>query len=186
MIDALDNVIIKVLVANSTDVTLNNEPHFKNQVVQPGSSAMECLAEHGLALSITTLQNSTKHHYLFDAGGLKTTILNNLKVFKIDPARFEKTIISHGHWDHWGAILEMCQHLSPGTEFIFNPEGLHSRYSLKKELAGTSIDLTQFAFERLEKEKKVRKLPDFPKVEFESLVKEKHFVLIGNEERDAL
>jgi metal-dependent hydrolase (beta-lactamase superfamily II) len=66
-------------------VTLKNQRHFKNMVTQPGASAVRCLAEHGLALSIVVFNEETSHRYLFDMGGLNETLLNNLDVFKIDP-----------------------------------------------------------------------------------------------------
>ncbi len=173
----MDKVLIKILVANRTDVTLRSDPHFKNQVIQPGPSAMDCLAEHGLALSVVTIRNGERHRYLFDMGGLKKTIMNNLNAFKIDYSEFEKVFLSHGHYDHWGAILDISQQLNNGIEFILNPEGLYPRFSLGKELTGTKIDLATLDFQQLKQEKKIRQLPDFPEKKFRELAKEKNFKL---------
>ncbi|MHA1130190.1 MAG: MBL fold metallo-hydrolase [Candidatus Helarchaeota archaeon] len=177
MIDAVDNVIIKVLVANKTDVTLNTQHHFQNKVTQPGSSAMECLAEHGLALSIVIFNGDTSHRYLFDMGGLKKTLLNNLAVFKIDPLGFEKVILSHSHYDHFGAVLEIAQKLHEGTEFILNQELFLPHFSLGKELIGKDVAITTLNFEQLKRESKIRQLPDFPEKEFLAIANKKNFEL---------
>jgi 7,8-dihydropterin-6-yl-methyl-4-(beta-D-ribofuranosyl)aminobenzene 5'-phosphate synthase len=177
MIESVDQVILKVLTTNSTDVTLRDDPNFKEIVIQPGASAIDCLAEHGLAFSVVIMNGDKTSRYLFDLGGLKGTIINNFNAFKIPPSKFEKVFISHGHYDHWGGLLSVANLLADGTEFILNPEGLHPRFSLKKELTGTKVDLSALDFETLKKEQKIRQLPDFPEEAFQKIAITKNFKL---------
>ncbi len=176
MLDTVDSVIVKVLVANTTDVTLKNQRHFQNMVTQPGASAVECLAEHGLALSIVVFNGEVSHRYLFDMGGLKKTLLNNLDVFKIDSG-FEKVFLSHSHWDHWGAALEIAARLPEGTEFILNSELYLPHFSLGKELIGKEVDLAHLDLEQLKRESKIRQHRDFPETEFHAIAEKKNFKL---------
>jgi len=181
MTEAVDKVILKILTVNTTDVTLQSEPHFKenDKVVQPGPSAMNCLAEHGLAIAITIYENEygMKYQYLFDMGGLNATIINNLKVFKIDPHDFERIFISHGHYDHWGGIIPLSKLLAPKTEFLMSPDIYCPRFSLSKELTGTDIDLSKLDFDKLKKEQKIRELPRFPEKKFRVLAMQNTFDL---------
>ncbi|MFX1298944.1 MAG: MBL fold metallo-hydrolase [Promethearchaeota archaeon] len=177
MIESIDNLKVQVLTANTTDVTLRSDPYFKSKVIQPGAAAVDCLAEHGLSFSLTTLRGKEIHNYLFDMGGRKATIINNLTALKIAPSIFEKVFLSHGHYDHWGAIIEISKLLPDGTEFILNSIGLLPRYSLTKELTGVEIDPSTMDFEKLKSEKKIRQLPEFPEKIFKELAKEKKFKL---------
>lgn len=177
MMEGVESVLIKVLTTNTTDVTLKNEAHFKNCVIHPGPTAVKCLAEHGLAFSVNVIQNGENHYYLYDLGGVNASLLHNLNVFQISLARFKKVMISHGHYDHWGAILVAAERLPEGTEFILNPEGLYPRYSLKKDLTGMHIALDSFDFEELKRANKIRQLPEFPMPEFQRISSDRSFSL---------
>ncbi len=66
------------------------------------------IAEHGLAVLIE--QESTT---LFDTGqGLG--IVNNMKILGKDPAKVDRLVLSHGHYDHTGGIMPFLQ--SRGSE----------------------------------------------------------------------
>jgi len=177
MTTAVDKVILKIITVNTTDVTLQSEPHFKDKVVQPGPSSLNCLAEHGLAISLVIHEDGMTYQYLFDMGGLNATIINNLKVFKIDPHDFERIFISHGHYDHWGGIISLSKLLASKTEFIMSPEIYCPRFSLSKELTGTEIDPSILDFEKLKKEQKIRELPRFPEKKFRVVAEQNAFEL---------
>jgi len=160
MVEAVDRVTLKIVTANTTDVTLRTEEDFKDKVVQPGPSSISCLAEHGLAILVRIDDGDRVNQYLYDMGGLNATIINNLKVLKINPQEFNRVIISHGHYDHWGGIIPLLSLLTPKTEFLFNAEVFFPRYFVSKELLGTEIAPADI--DRLKKEQKLRELPKFP------------------------
>ena len=63
-----------------------------------------CIAEHGLSLSIETEQ----HKLLLDAGQTNA-VVKNADVLGIDLAAVDTVILSHGHYDHSGSILPFSQ-----------------------------------------------------------------------------
>ncbi|MBN3039970.1 MAG: MBL fold metallo-hydrolase [Candidatus Omnitrophica bacterium] len=46
---------------------------------------------------------------LFDLGEKKEFFEDNIKKMNIDPKKFEKVVISHNHWDHWGGLNYLLQ-----------------------------------------------------------------------------
>ena len=63
----------------------------------------QCYFEHGLSLYIET----RKHRLLFDTGASQKTIENAVKM-GIDLTKIDTVIISHGHYDHAGGLLDFC------------------------------------------------------------------------------
>ncbi len=125
-IDISDNiesgkVIVKVLAMNDTSITLLTEDKFNGKVVQPGATANRVRGEHGLAMSISIVDNEEKHLFLLDTGGLSQTIVNNSKQFGVNLSEVEKFILSHGHFDHFGGISEVFPLFNKGTEIYLNP-----------------------------------------------------------------
>ncbi len=69
------------------------------------------VAEHGLALGIEYRDT----HALFDTGAGQT-LLTNLQQLKVSQESFDYVILSHGHYDHTGALGELLPnrvYLSP-------------------------------------------------------------------------
>jgi 7,8-dihydropterin-6-yl-methyl-4-(beta-D-ribofuranosyl)aminobenzene 5'-phosphate synthase len=62
------------------------------------------IGEHGFACHIA----SGNKQYLFDTGnGLG--LLNNARTCGIDLTRLDAVLLSHGHWDHCGGLLELLK-----------------------------------------------------------------------------
>lgn len=64
----------------------------------------ECISEHGLSLYIET----KKHKILLDTGASSNFIYNAIKL-GIDLKEIDIAVISHGHYDHTGGLLEFAQ-----------------------------------------------------------------------------
>ena len=46
-----------------------------------------------------------ERNVLIDFGYTPEVLLNNLAILKIDPARFDALVLSHGHYDHFGGMV---------------------------------------------------------------------------------
>ncbi|GAG81579.1 unnamed protein product, partial [marine sediment metagenome] len=68
-------IIVKVLATNVASITLLTEDKFNGKVIQPGATANRVSGEHGLALSISIVDNDERHLFLLDTGGLSQTIV---------------------------------------------------------------------------------------------------------------
>jgi 7,8-dihydropterin-6-yl-methyl-4-(beta-D-ribofuranosyl)aminobenzene 5'-phosphate synthase len=64
-----------------------------------------CCAQLGLALVLNAYVGEHRHTLLFDAGPEATLFLRNCQNLGLSLADVEAIAISHGHWDHMGALL---------------------------------------------------------------------------------
>lgn len=117
-IEAVDSVEVLILVDNATD-NLSTVPSF----VETEFAALErrrrgiwitggkclCCAAHGLACLITVRQGSATRTILFDTGPEDRTFEQNVSRLGADLGRVEAIVLSHGHWDHGGAMLRALQ-----------------------------------------------------------------------------
>ncbi len=42
---------------------------------------------------------------MVDFGYTPEVLLNNMEILKVDPARFDAMVLSHGHYDHFGGMV---------------------------------------------------------------------------------
>ena len=71
-----------------------------------------CCAAHGLACAVTVWRGDTAHTLLFDTGPDDGVFRRNVERLGFDMGGIESIVLSHGHWDHSGAMLlalEMIQ-----------------------------------------------------------------------------
>jgi 7,8-dihydropterin-6-yl-methyl-4-(beta-D-ribofuranosyl)aminobenzene 5'-phosphate synthase len=71
-----------------------------------------CCAAHGLACAVTVWRGDTAHTLLFDTGPDDSVFGRNVGRLGFDMGGIESIVLSHGHWDHSGAMLlalEMIQ-----------------------------------------------------------------------------
>jgi 7,8-dihydropterin-6-yl-methyl-4-(beta-D-ribofuranosyl)aminobenzene 5'-phosphate synthase len=115
------DIEIKIITCNTTSITLLTDEKFGGKVIQPDVKANRALAEHGLAMSISIKLNDTKHHFLLDTGGLNGTFIKNSENLKVNLEDIEKVILSHGHFDHFGGLMDLIPKLKDGAEIYLNP-----------------------------------------------------------------
>ncbi|MFX0005654.1 MAG: MBL fold metallo-hydrolase [Promethearchaeota archaeon] len=125
------NLIVKVITSNRTSMTLPNTKKLEGKVIQPGHDSFATMAEHGISMTIKVLEEDSTHLILFDTAGYMRTIINNLKQFKIKTNEIDKVIISHGHLDHYGALIPLLSALKKGCEIYLSPLCLTKGYYAK-------------------------------------------------------
>ena len=80
------------------------------------SGSTLCCAQLGLALVLTAHRGQRRHTLLFDAGPEGALFVRNCRNLGLALADVEAVAISHGHWDHMGALLEALDHIAPAAE----------------------------------------------------------------------
>lgn len=129
--------IITTIIDNYTDVLLPSTDRVKRApVIRNNVRTPPLLAEHGLSVLVEVFGNSQPHSILMDFGISRIGVPHNLKVLEVDLDRIEAFVISHGHHDHVGAIVEVLGRLSSkprpvvvhpdafiGTRFRQSPDG---------------------------------------------------------------
>lgn len=96
------------------------------------------VAEHGLAMLIRTRVGQENHTVLFDAGLTEEGTLINAEIMKLDLSPIEAIVVSHGHFDHSGALLQVLEKLNRKGlpilvhEDMFKPRGMKEDGRLSK------------------------------------------------------
>lgn len=108
----IDRLEILVLVDNATDMLSSTPPHVDSEAVglmRRGirilASKCLCCAAHGLSCLVTAHRGTASHTVLFDTGPEDYSFERNVTRLGADLGTVESIVLSHGHWDHAGAML---------------------------------------------------------------------------------
>ena len=114
-----DRAEILILVDNVTDnlssvpaYVETEMPRLWKRGLKLWSGRCMCCAAHGLACAVTVWRGDTAHTLLFDTGPDDSVFGRNVERLGFDMGGIESIVLSHGHWDHSGAMLlalEMIQ-----------------------------------------------------------------------------
>jgi 7,8-dihydropterin-6-yl-methyl-4-(beta-D-ribofuranosyl)aminobenzene 5'-phosphate synthase len=112
-VDALE---ITVLVDNTTD-SLSSNPAFvetefaflRRHGMKWLSGKCLCCAAHGLSCLITARIGDTSHTLLFDTGPDEWVFERNVTRLGVALGDVGAMVLSHGHWDHGGAMPRALQ-----------------------------------------------------------------------------
>jgi 7,8-dihydropterin-6-yl-methyl-4-(beta-D-ribofuranosyl)aminobenzene 5'-phosphate synthase len=114
----IDGVHVQVLVDNVTD-NISSVPSFvetevaalgrrrRGSWIQGGSCL--CCAAFGLSCLISIRKGSETRTLLFDSGPEDGILEQNVSRLGADLGPVEAIVLSHGHWDHAGAMLRALQ-----------------------------------------------------------------------------
>jgi len=114
----VDSLDIQIVVDNVTD-SLSSVPSFVETELGGlgrrrggawvlGGNCL-CCAAHGLSCLLTLRAGGETHTVLFDSGPEDRTFEQNVSRLGIDLGALEAIVLSHGHWDHAGAMLRALQ-----------------------------------------------------------------------------
>jgi 7,8-dihydropterin-6-yl-methyl-4-(beta-D-ribofuranosyl)aminobenzene 5'-phosphate synthase len=113
---AADRVEVLVLVDNVTDnlstapgYVENELPRLWKRGLRLWSGQCMCCAAHGLSCAITAWRGDTAHTLLFDTGPDVSVFERNVERLGFDMGSVEAIVLSHGHWDHCGAMLRALE-----------------------------------------------------------------------------
>lgn len=73
-----------------------------------------------------------KHIIMFDTGSKKTALLNNIKALKLDLSQLECIVLSHGHYDHTSATVEVIKKAKPKVKVIAHPNAFLLKFKIEK------------------------------------------------------
>lgn len=73
-----------------------------------------------------------KHSIIFDAGRNKTALLYNIKALKLDLSQLECIVISHGHYDHTSATVELVKKSKRKVTVIAHPNAFFPKFKIEK------------------------------------------------------
>ena len=146
----VDKVAVWVVTDNYYDALRPENKVTKRYRVVPGKSIH---AEHGLSYYVETTIDGKTSGCMFDYGLDPVGVMNNVSLLGIDIAKANAFSLSHGHYDHYMAAVELLKQnqakIKSGTPFYVGEETFCHRYSLRP---GTTeaADLGQLKKEDIE------------------------------------
>jgi 7,8-dihydropterin-6-yl-methyl-4-(beta-D-ribofuranosyl)aminobenzene 5'-phosphate synthase len=118
----VDRLVVDVALDNLSDNYSSKPAHVSpefNNVVEAGAAELSgttlCCAQLGLALVLTAHRGPRRHTLLFDAGPQGALFVRNCRNLGVALPGVEAVAISHGHWDHMGALLDALDHIAPAA-----------------------------------------------------------------------
>lgn len=103
----IDEVEVTCLVDNHVDLLLPNTQVAHRPSVRESWYERPPIAEHGFSVTVTFEITGTKHRILFDSGLSPWTVSYNVEALDFDLSYCEAVILSHGHNDHAGGLLNI-------------------------------------------------------------------------------
>ena len=107
----IDSLTIDVLSDNVSDTYVSKTPFARSEltnVVGAGASVVSgetlLVANLGYGLRLRSTTVSAEHVLLFDTGTEGAAFIRNCRNLGVDFGEVEEIAITHGHWDHMGAL----------------------------------------------------------------------------------
>ena len=96
-------------------------------LIEDTKGARDCIYEHGLSFYIET----GKHKLLLDTGATDA-FLRNAKMLGIDLTKVDTVVISHGHYDHTGGVLDFAK-LNPSAKIYIQKSATGEFYNYRNQ-----------------------------------------------------
>jgi len=123
ILPSIDEMRISVLIEDSTNL-----------------SKPELITKHGLSFYLETKAIGVSSNILIDAGPAPDISLRNAINMNLDLKKVDSIFLTHGHYDHSGAILKILEHINRPVPVVAHPEIFNPKIAYKPKL--TSIGLT--------------------------------------------
>ena len=98
-----DNIVIQFIASETRDGVTIERKSGNTVPDKPPRAILN--GEWGLAMHAQSFAGAQERNVLIDFGYTPEVLLNNLAILKIDPARFDALVLSHGHYDHFGGMV---------------------------------------------------------------------------------
>jgi 7,8-dihydropterin-6-yl-methyl-4-(beta-D-ribofuranosyl)aminobenzene 5'-phosphate synthase len=135
----------KVLVLGISRVNLLPVDHVRLTVlvedsVSPKRSSLT--AKHGLSFFVETSVAGAENRILMDAGPPPDVALRNADILRINLQQTDAIVISHGHYDHAGGLIEILKHTPNSIPVVAHPLIFGPKFTFKPNLKfiGSAFD----------------------------------------------
>jgi len=151
-IPVLSSVTVEVVVDNFFDVFEPSKPGLVERAVV-GRLPKPLIAAHGLSFWLTLNHNGKTSQILMDTANSPLPLFNNLEALGHQPGDAEALVVSHGHPDHYGGLLEYLNRQGPGLpvyihedsyfpKLLITPRGRVGPWKLERdELVSRGVEL---------------------------------------------
>ncbi|HET7366435.1 MAG TPA: MBL fold metallo-hydrolase [Burkholderiales bacterium] len=109
-VPTVDSVAVRVLVDSSYDTPRAPASTIvkvrRSPFVSSANWRKVLHNEWGLALAIESHARGEARNLLLDYGYTPETLMGNMEVIGVDPTKAQALILSHGHFDHFGGLVD--------------------------------------------------------------------------------
>lgn len=125
LLEPVDRVEVTILVDNYTDHLVTPATPVDHRVpIDPGCML---LAEHGLSCLIRLFSGKKEHVVLLDSGLSRDCLFHNARQIGISLSTVEAVVLSHGHFDHFGGLLEFFCSTTRQIPLVLHPDAFLQR-----------------------------------------------------------
>jgi len=125
---ASDRIEILTVIDNTVDLLLKgSETVLRPPLDRDGRIPTDTfLAEHGLSIYIRVSGRGESKTVLLDAGYADIGVPHNLRLLGVDLEAIDSVVLSHGHMDHYGALLSVLDNIKKPMPLVVHPEAFSS------------------------------------------------------------
>ena len=109
-VPVVDSLSVRVLVDSSYDTPRAPASTVvkvrRSPFISPTNFRKVLHNEWGLALALESRAGGDTRNMMLDFGYTPETLLGNMEVIGVDPAKAQALILSHGHFDHFGGLVD--------------------------------------------------------------------------------
>jgi 7,8-dihydropterin-6-yl-methyl-4-(beta-D-ribofuranosyl)aminobenzene 5'-phosphate synthase len=98
------------------------------------TEARNLIAQHGLSLLVEAQKGNTTVSVLMDTGPSSEAISHNTKTMKFELRRLDAIVLSHGHYDHLGGLLEVLRSLNERVPVIAHPKAFSPKIASEPKI----------------------------------------------------
>lgn len=152
LLQPVDHLEVQILVDNVSDSVSSGPAFVETEFAHHYRHGMQvlagpclCCATHGLSCLVTLRRGAQRRTVLFDTGPDEEVFRRNVARLQVDLGRVDAIVISHGHWDHAGALFAALQLIRAGRGDVRVPIHMHPDMFHTRAMRSSSGAMQPFA-----------------------------------------
>jgi 7,8-dihydropterin-6-yl-methyl-4-(beta-D-ribofuranosyl)aminobenzene 5'-phosphate synthase len=96
-------------------------------------------AKHGLCIYVEAAVKKDQFGFLLDTGPSPDDLRRNAAVLKIDLSAVKGVLLTHGHYDHTGGLIEVLKQIGRNVPIVAHPQIFEPKFGFKPVLTYVGV-----------------------------------------------